>query len=67
MSNYATEAQVSYIKSLGRQLGLLTDGDAADMNHVLSIATFGRVGHWASLSRIEARMAIERLKAEISA
>lgn len=65
MAGHATDRQVWLIKKLGRELGLPVDGDAVDMNHVLPISTFGRVGHWASLGVIEASQAIERLKREV--
>lgn len=65
MPSHATSSQISYIKTLGRSLGLTVEGDAEGLDHVLSVATFGRVSHWASLSVIEASQAIERLGREI--
>ncbi len=62
----ASEKQISYIRHLGRQLGLMvTDtpsGGATGLDHVLSSATFGRREHWASLQNYEASAAIKELQ-----
>lgn len=55
-----TPSQRWLIEKLGRELGLDVDGDADNINHVLTVAT--NRSHWASLRVYEASAAIGRLK-----